>query len=297
MAGQFKRVAVIRKTYAEYAETKQGSQLIIGVIEVLGELERPHQRGVGFTGHTLREHEREPERGLQLHLVAGPATRGVKAGNGLLCPIVTFGQQRHPEPHGRRRRRKRDADGCVPSGRKSPSECCTKIVNFGRIGGAPVIRSGLVLDNCCKRVSIALRMASPDPFDLAAFGEFFERVGPRRLEQPKPRNGTADIRRNEDRTRRGQGKAAGKDRQAAQHDALGLREQLVAPVERRPQRLVPRQRSAEAAREQVKPIIEPGRNLWYPEHTTARCRQFDGERYAVEATANSRYDSRNATIR
>jgi hypothetical protein len=40
-------------------------------------------------------------------------------------------------------------------------------------------------------------MASPDPFDLAAFGEFFERVGTRRLDQPKPRNGTADIRRNE----------------------------------------------------------------------------------------------------
>jgi hypothetical protein len=59
---------------------------------------------------------------------------------------------------------------------------------------------------------------------------------------------------------------------------------------------VPRQRGAVAAREQAKPIIEPCRNLWYPEHTTARCRQFDGERYAVEAPANSRYFSCNATV-
>ena len=35
-------------------------------------------------------------------------------------------------------------------------------------------------------------------------------------------------------------------------------------------------RGAVAASEQAKPIIEPGRNLRYPEHTTARCRQFDG---------------------
>src|SRR5260221_13699434 len=52
-----------------------------------------------------------------------------------------------------------------------------------------------------------------------------------------------------------------------------------------------------AAREQAKPIIEPCRNLRYPEQTTARCRQFDGERYAVEAPANSRYFNRNATVR
>jgi hypothetical protein len=86
--------------------------------------------------------------------------------------------------------------------------------------------------------------------------------------------------------RRRQSKAAGEDRQSAQGEALRLGEQLVAPVECCPQRVVARQRPPLAAGEQVKPIIEPGRDLCNPERSTAGRCQLDRQRDAVETPAN-----------
>ena len=140
-------------------------------------------------------------------------------------------------------------------------------------------------------------MASRDLFEFAALHEFLERVGSRRLEQPIPRRCAAEIRhderlRNQVRgavdeiragdlvncrycTRRPQCEAAGEDRQAPQDHAFGLREQVIAPVKRCPQRLVPRQRRAAATRQQVETISEAGRELFDPERIRTRCRQLD----------------------
>jgi hypothetical protein len=114
---------------------------------------------------------------------------------------------------------------------------------------------------------------------LTAFDEFFDGVCPRRLEQAVVRGGVIalgrderlgdqlrntvdDLRRSDLGARRDcacrrQAKAAGEDREATQHHALGFGEQLVAPIERRPQRLVPRQRRAVPVGQHVKTVIEP----------------------------------------
>jgi hypothetical protein len=55
----------------------------------------------------------------------------------------------------------------------------------------------------------------------------------------------------------------------AQEHALGLEQQLVAPVERRPQRLVPRQCRPPAASRQVEAIIEAGGDLLDAERADA----------------------------
>ena len=85
-----------------------------------------------------------------------------------------------------------------------------------------------------------------------------------------------------------QGKAASEDRQPAEHNALRLGEQLVAPVERRAQCLVPRQCRPMAPGEQTEPIVQPRCNFLYPKRRATGRRQFDSQRDTVETTADCR---------
>ena len=55
--------------------------------------------------------------------------------------------------------------------------------------------------------------------------------------------------------------AAGEHREAPEHRALALGQQLVAPVDRRLQRLLAGQHRARAAGEQPEAVVEPGRDL------------------------------------
>ena len=59
-----------------------------------------------------------------------------------------------------------------------------------------------------------------------------------------------------DRLRRGELPASRKERQPAQQHPLRLAQQLVTPLDRRPQGLLPRQRRPAAAGEQAKPIVQ-----------------------------------------
>ena len=82
----------------------------------------------------------------------------------------------------------------------------------------------------------------------------------------------------------------------------GSREQLVAPVERRPQRLVARQRRAAAAGEQAEAIVEAGRELFDaergrrappPARSRAGCRRGAGRsRRVIAALARVRREAR-----
>ena len=116
-----------------------------------------------------------------------------------------------------------------------------------------------------------LRMPTFDDVDFAGFGEIFQRVGSRGLEQPVTRFGPACIGKDHracnelgeqigdclfvDRgvghDRRGgfERKAAGENGQTPQDHAFLLRKQIMTPVERRAERLLPRQRGAPPARQ------------------------------------------------
>src|SRR5260370_78436 len=168
------------------------------------------------------------------------------------------------------------------------------------------------------QVAVVSGVVSRDLLEIAAFGEFLERVGPRRLEQPvsgdrarglhdheglrgQVRDAVHDLRCAEvgggrHRARRLQREAADEDGQAPQDGALDGGKQLVAPVERRTQRLMPRQRGAVAAGEQPEPVVEMGGELFQPERGGAGRRQLDGERDAVEATTDRAGDRRGARV-
>ncbi|EDT37565.1 hypothetical protein BamMEX5DRAFT_6655 [Burkholderia ambifaria MEX-5] len=75
-------------------------------------------------------------------------------------------------------------------------------------------------------------------------------------------------------------------RHPAKQRTRGRIQQHVAPVERRAQRLMARQRGAQAARQQVQPVVESRRDDLQPERRDARGSQFDGERKPVEPPAD-----------
>src|SRR6476659_6532396 len=69
----------------------------------------------------------------------------------------------------------------------------------------------------------------------------------------------------------------------AQDRALRLREEFVAPIERRPQCLLPRQRGPPATGEQVETIIEPRRELLDAKGCGACRGKLDRQWHAVKA--------------
>jgi hypothetical protein len=93
-----------------------------------------------------------------------------------------------------------------------------------------------------------------------------------------------------------QAEGGGKDGQAAEDHAFGLGQQLEAPVERRAQGPMPRERRPPAASQQIEAIIEVGGKLLEAQHGGTRCRQLYRQRYAVELTAHRRDCRTNMTI-
>jgi len=110
-------------------------------------------------------------------------------------------------------------------------------------------------------------------------------------------SGRGDFGARGDDTRRFQAEAAGEDRQAAQHNALGLGEQLVTPVQCRLERLMPRQRRPTTPGEQTEPIVQARCEGLYTQRRAAGRRQLDRQRDAVESPADCCCDSCSAPVR
>ena len=82
-----------------------------------------------------------------------------------------------------------------------------------------------------------------------------------------------------------QPEAAGEHREPAQQHLLAGLEQLEAPGERRPQRLLAGHRRAGSGREQVERVVEALDDLSRGEDAHPRRRQLDRQRHPVEAVA------------
>ena len=70
-----------------------------------------------------------------------------------------------------------------------------------------------------------------------------------------------------------QAERAGEDSETMQDHAFGLGKQAIAPIERRPQRLMPRQRCPPTARQQVEEIVETNSQFLDAERGGPRRRQ------------------------
>ena len=88
-----------------------------------------------------------------------------------------------------------------------------------------------------------------------------------------------------DRVGRVEGESAGEHRQAAEHQPLHRVQQVIRPVDRGAQRLMTLQHGASAAGEEPEPFVEAGEHLRRRHHLEARGRELDGQRDAVEPSA------------
>ena len=105
---------------------------------------------------------------------------------------------------------------------------------------------------------------------------------------------SSSVAAGDDRFRGGEVRAAGEHREPVQRLAFGVVEQVVGPVDRVAQRLVPLQRRAAAPGEQLEALIEPRDQILGGQRPHARRGQLDRERDPVEATTELRDRARVA---
>ncbi len=87
------------------------------------------------------------------------------------------------------------------------------------------------------------------------------------------------------RLRRLEGGAPGEDGQASQDGPLGLGQQVVAPVDRGPQRLVAGDGRPTATGQEAEPVVQAGRDLLDRQRPDTGRRKLDRQRDAVEPAA------------
>ncbi len=149
-----------------------------------------------------------------------------------------------------------------------------------------------------------LRVPAPDLLRLAAGFEALEGVGADRLQHREARlavglfllaeHVVVDQRREAgqetlvtaDGLGGGERAAAGEDGEAREECLLVRAEQVVAPVDRRAERLLARGHVPWAAGEEVEALLEPGEQRLRREQLGARGRELDRERESVEADAD-----------
>ena len=81
-----------------------------------------------------------------------------------------------------------------------------------------------------------------------------------------------------------------------EHDPFGLFEQVIAPIDQSPQRLLPRERRLIARPQQPKAIVQPRGDVVDGHRAHARRRELKRQGYAVQATTNLR-DRRRILVR
>ena len=104
-----------------------------------------------------------------------------------------------------------------------------------------------------------------------------------------------DVARRAHGFRRLEREAAREHRQMIEQPLLLVREQLVAPVDGRPKRLMSRQRRATPSDEKTKPVVESLREPLYRDGTEPSRRELQRERKTVEAAADVR-DGRRVRV-
>jgi len=146
-------------------------------------------------------------------------------------------------------------------------------------------------------------MTAGEELPFAGFVELFARIVPCRLEHPVARDGAVALSGNERlgdeaeqriddcghgeigacRNRLGgfEAERAAEDRKPPQNDTLGFGEQPIAPVERRPQCLVPRQGRSPTGNQQIETVVEAGGYLPDAERGGKRRRQIAATIMAV----------------
>jgi hypothetical protein len=102
------------------------------------------------------------------------------------------------------------------------------------------------------------------------------------IRQPNDRLDRVDVRAAADRCHRGRWDSRRERRHPSEDGLVAVVEELVAPVERRPQCAVARDRGATTVGEEAEPIVEPIEHVLRFEHAKPGGRHLNRQRQAVE---------------
>ncbi len=231
---------------------------------------------------------------------------------GALGSLPAFHKQRQMQPQRCARRRQDDADRGIAGGQKSPIQSRANIVDLGEKSVREIGRGLVPLAGKGLRQQVAekLGMASGRPIRVRSGRELLQRVDADRLEQAPAASPRPTIHRHQrlrakrrdpfengqrrgtraagHRSRRIEAEAGREHRQTAEQMPFRIRQQVVTPIHRRPQRLVARQRRPLASCQQLEPIVQSSGNFRRVKRSGACRRKFDRQRNAVEPPADRR---------
>ncbi len=247
------------------AQPPQRPQAMVAILEPVGELERRGPCRSRLARASDPVHQRPAERRRQLHAQAIRIHGGgIKPCHRPLDALAAFAQQRHLDPHRHGGRRQRNPGLRISIRRERPVETGAHIVDVAAIDREPfVLWHRFALGLGAREVdAIECGVTACGLLLFAAGAQLLQRVGPRGVEQAIMRGLAAQVggeQRLRDQARdmiggkiAGNGnhgfqrEIAGEDRQPPQHRRFLVRQQVVAPVQRRAQGLMPRQRGATA---------------------------------------------------
>jgi hypothetical protein len=204
-----------------------------------------------------------------------------------------------PVPTKRRAERQRDRIGLVL---ETPRQRGTNVVVIGsetrQRDNDAAARIG---HRFARRIQHRQRVTALQNFGLANGRQPLRAVLPNRFQQRVPGGRAAAVRHDQrlvDQTReqieiriahdlrRFERETAGEDGQTREQRLLAFGEKREAPVDRRAQSAMTRDRGARAAAENREPVFELRRDLFGREHADARRGELDRQRHAVEPPAD-----------
>ena len=308
--GEFERLAEFAVVELIDAQPPQRAQQIVVVAELLGQLQRRRSRPdpprAPCRRHTSATSRAPPT------IACGSATASAALSSSLASASSV------------RSRHSPSSDNCTQSGtaaavsaapicaspsrREGPIEAGAHIVDVPAIDGEPFgLRPQFALGfRVGKEAAIISGLAARDVRKFAAGVELLQRIDARGIEQAIVRPVAANI-GNDERFCHQVGEMVGdiayraspataiaassrkspaKMPSCRSNPRLLFRKQIVAPVERRAQRLLPGQRRAPAGRQKFEPVVEKDGDLRRAEHDRARRRKLDRERDAVQPPAD-----------
>ena len=249
--GKLQRLAEFAIVELVDAQPPQRAQAMVAIAELVGKLECRGPCGARLARAPDSVHQRPAERRRQLHAqtirIRG---RGIEPCHRPLDALAAFAEQRQLDPYRHGGGRQRNAGLHVAVRRECPVEAGAHIVDMPAVNRKPfVLRRRFALGLGAREVdAVEFGVAARGLLLLAAGAQFFQRVGPRRVQQAIMRRLAAQI-GGDQRLRRqardmiggnvsGKGdrgfqrEIAGEYRQPPQHRRLVFRQQVVAPIQR-----------------------------------------------------------------
>ncbi len=294
---EFVRKPMLSCVHETATSDEQRAQLVFRIVQSLGNGQRGSPCRVDLRNHAAGIQRRGGKRRIEFHSLAVERRWSTVS---LMKRVLDAGaalfERGKPNPRGDRRHGERNAQRCISMCGKRPVQRGTNIVDRRFVIFQPscIGWSFPEVFCACVQVTKMLRMATRNHVGFTRIGKLASRVVTRRVQKTIAHGIVADVRRQHrlchqardriDHTcvsqifvlrhggRGSERKHPWKYSQPAQHDAFSVGQQLMTPIKRGQQSLLPLRSRAAPLRERGKPVVEQGEQLMNAErgHSSGR---------------------------